>query len=61
MSEPTSISSGIAQRYATAIFELAKEDNSIDQVANDADLLTSALKESEAFRDLIHSPIYTRE
>ncbi|SFG43526.1 ATP synthase F1 subcomplex delta subunit [Palleronia marisminoris] len=61
MSEPTSISSGIAQRYATAIFELAKEDDSIDQVANDADLLTSALKESEAFRDLIHSPIYTRE
>ncbi len=61
MSEPTSISSGIAKRYATAIFELAKESSSIDQVANDADTLASALAESEAFRDLIHSPIYSRE
>ena len=61
MSEPTSISSGIAGRYAKAIFELAKEDNSLDQVANDADMLLSALKESEEFRDLTHSPIYTRQ
>ena len=61
VSEPTSISSGIAKRYATAIFELAKEDNSIDQIANDADTLTAALAESEAFRDLIHSPIYSRD
>ncbi len=61
MSEPASISSGIAERYATAIFELAKEDNALDQVARDADTLTAALADSEAFRDLIHSPIYTRD
>jgi len=61
VSEPASISSGIAQRYATAIFELAKEDNALDQIASDADTLMSAHAESEAFRDLVHSPIYSRD
>ena len=60
MSEPASISSGIAERYATAIFELAREENALDQIANDADTLTAAHTESEAFRDLIQSPIYSR-
>ncbi len=61
VSEPASISSGIAERYATAIFELAKDDNSLDQVASDADTLTAALNDSDAFRELIHSPVYTRD
>ncbi|QFU07796.1 ATP synthase subunit delta [Rhodobacteraceae bacterium THAF1] len=61
MSEPASISTGIAQRYATAIFELAKEDNALDQIANDADALVAAHNESADFRDLIHSPIYGRD
>ena len=30
VSEPASISSGIAARYATAIFEIAKENNNVD-------------------------------
>ncbi|MGB1331519.1 MAG: F0F1 ATP synthase subunit delta, partial [Paracoccaceae bacterium] len=29
MSEPTSISSGIAARYATAIFDLAKDESGL--------------------------------
>ncbi|WP_164870995.1 F0F1 ATP synthase subunit delta [Mesobaculum littorinae] len=60
MSEPASISTGIAQRYATAIFELAKEDNALDAVDRDVDALDAALSESADLRDLIHSPIYTR-
>ncbi len=61
MSEPASISSGIAERYATAIFELAKEDNELPKVRGDIDALASALNVSEDFRDLIHSPIYGRD
>jgi len=61
VSEPASISSGIAERYATAIFELAREDGSLDKIADDADTLTAALSESEAFRDLVHSPVYPRD
>lgn len=61
MSEPASISSGIAARYATAVFELAKEDNSVDRIETDLDALEAALTDSADFRDLIHSPVYTRD
>ncbi len=61
MSEPASISTGIASRYATAIFELAKEDQAIDALESDVDALGAALKESRDFRELISSPVYSRE
>ncbi len=61
MSETASISTGIALRYATAVFELAKEDGSLDVVERDMDALESALADSGDFRDLISSPVYTRE
>ncbi len=61
MSEPASISTGIASRYATAIFELAKEDGAIDNVEADVETLASSLKDSADFRELIASPIYSRE
>jgi F-type H+-transporting ATPase subunit delta len=61
VSEPASISSGIAERYARAIFELAKEDNALDQIASDSDTLAAAYAESADFRDLVQSPIYSRD
>ena len=61
MSEPASISSGIAQRYATALFEIAKEAKSVPGLEADIDTLEAALAESGDFRDLIASPIYSRE
>ncbi len=61
VSEPASISTGIASRYATAIFELAKDDNAIDTVESDVDTLAAALKDSEDFRELISSPVYSRD
>ncbi|PZX15770.1 F-type H+-transporting ATPase subunit delta [Palleronia aestuarii] len=61
MSEPASISTGIASRYAIAIFELAKEDGSLDQLRADTDTISSSLNDSEDFRDLIHSPLYARD
>lgn len=61
MSEPASISTGIASRYATAIFELAKEDGAIDTVEADVDALDAALKASDDFRELIKSPVYSRD
>ncbi|MEI6800992.1 MAG: F0F1 ATP synthase subunit delta, partial [Pseudomonadota bacterium] len=39
MSEPASISSGIAARYATALFDLAKEEGALAQLETDADAL----------------------
>ncbi|MCA0042756.1 F0F1 ATP synthase subunit delta [Celeribacter litoreus] len=61
MSEPASISSGIAARYATAVFELAKESNAITALEGDVATLSTALSESNDLNALISSPIYTRE
>ncbi|MFV2002247.1 MAG: F0F1 ATP synthase subunit delta [Paracoccaceae bacterium] len=61
MSEPVSISAGIAARYATAIFELASDDKSLQTLEADIDALDVALRESGDFSALIHSPIYSRE
>ncbi len=60
MSEPISISTGIAERYATAVFELAREDGGIDELERDVDALTEVQRDSEDFRDLLRSPIYSR-
>ena len=60
MSETASISTGIALRYATAIFELAKEDKSLNTLEADVDALDANLAGSEDFRKLISSPIYSR-
>jgi F-type H+-transporting ATPase subunit delta len=61
VSEPASISSGIAARYATAVFELAKESKSVAKIEADLDAIESALADSADFNALISSPIYSRE
>ncbi len=61
MSEPASISTSIASRYATAVYEIAKEGNAVKAIEDDISALQSALSDSEEFRALINSPIYTRE
>ena len=61
MSEPASISTGIAARYATAIFELAQDGKSIAKIETDLDALEGALADSADFNALIASPIYTRD
>ncbi|AJE48365.1 F0F1 ATP synthase subunit delta [Celeribacter indicus] len=61
MSEPASISRGIAARYATAIFELAKEGNSVKALEADVATLAAALSESDDLRALVTSPIYSRD
>jgi F-type H+-transporting ATPase subunit delta len=61
VSEPASISSGIAARYATALFDLSKEEKGLSTLEGDADALDAALAASADLRDLIASPILTRE
>lgn len=61
MSETASISTGIAGRYAQAVFDLAREENMLSAVGADIDRLEQALQESADLRSLISSPIYTRE
>ncbi|MEC7964462.1 MAG: F0F1 ATP synthase subunit delta [Pseudomonadota bacterium] len=61
MSEPASISSGIAARYATAIFEIAKESNALGNLEPNVADLTAALEASEELRGLISSPLVSRD
>ncbi len=61
MSEAASISTGIAARYATAVFELAKEGGALEALESDVDVLQGMLAESADFRELISSPIYSRD
>ncbi|QCO56379.1 F0F1 ATP synthase subunit delta [Pseudorhodobacter turbinis] len=61
MSEPASISSGIAARYATALFELAKESKGIQALEGDIDALDAALTASADLKALIASPVYSRD
>ena len=60
MSEPASISAGIAERYATAIFEIAEENKSLESLESGINDLSAALNESEDFRTLIQSPLIAR-
>lgn len=61
MSEPASISLGIAARYAQALFDLSKEDKALKSLEADVGALDAALQDSADLRAMIASPILTRE
>ena len=61
MSEPASISTGIADRYATAVFDIAKEGKALKSLEADIGALDTAMTESEDFRTLLTSPLYSRD
>lgn len=53
--------SGLASRYATALFELAREQNKLDEVASDLEGVLKLLDESDDMERLVRSPVLTRE
>lgn len=55
------IVSGMAGRYATALFELAEEASSIDAVKADLDTLAALMADSADFSRLVKSPVFTAE
>ncbi len=60
MSSSTSLTSGVAGRYATALFEIARDGNVLDKVEAGIKALEEALGTSPDLRQLISSPIYSR-
>jgi F-type H+-transporting ATPase subunit delta len=60
VSEPASISSGIAQRYAAAIFEILQENDNLSGLETSVDALAAALADSDDLRKLIASPVVSR-
>jgi F-type H+-transporting ATPase subunit delta len=55
------IVSGMAGRYATAVFELAREENTLDQVMADLDRFDALIAESPDLLRLVRSPVFGAE
>lgn len=53
--------SGVALRYATALFDLAREANAVDAVAGDLGRFNELIQGSEDLQRLIRNPIFTAE
>ena len=60
VSEPASISTGIAERYATAIFEIAQENGNLDGLETSVGDLSAALNDSAELSAMIKSPLISR-
>ena len=61
MPSTSSVVSGVAGRYAAALFELAEEQKNFDAIAADAATIRSLLAESADLRRLVASPVIGRE
>ncbi|MDP6688588.1 MAG: ATP synthase F1 subunit delta, partial [Alphaproteobacteria bacterium] len=61
MSAEASVVSGIAGRYATALFELARDNGVLDQVASDASDLDNMIETSDDLERLLRSPVIAAE
>jgi len=52
--------SGLAGRYAVALFELAEEEKSLDVVADEISALEALLNQSDELQELTTSPVISR-
>jgi F-type H+-transporting ATPase subunit delta len=53
--------SGLADRYATALFELADADKALNEVADELQRIGAMIGESSDLRRLIRSPVISRD
>ena len=61
MENSSGITASLAGRYASALFDLAREQDVVHAVERDMDALGAALKESEDFAALVRNPEISRE
>jgi F-type H+-transporting ATPase subunit delta len=55
------IRASLAGRYASALFDLARDERQIDSVGRSLEALGSALVDSKDFAELVASPLVSRE
>jgi len=53
--------SGVSGRYATALFELARDEKSIDAVRADLDRFDGLLNDSADLKRLVRSPVFSAD
>ena len=55
------IRASLAGRYASALFDLAREQRQIESIGNSLEALSQALVDSKDFNELVTSPLVSRE
>ena len=55
------IDTTLAKRYATALVEIAQEQNALDKYAADLNALSKLVEESRDFREVLINPVFTKE
>ena len=60
-SQTGTVVSGVAGRYASALFDLAREQRAIDAVAADLDRFEAMFRDSPDLQRLVKSPVFTAE
>ncbi len=60
-SEAGPLVAGVAGRYASALFELARDERQVDAVAESLNRFDTLLKESADLRRLVRSPVFSAE
>jgi F-type H+-transporting ATPase subunit delta len=53
--------SGVSGRYATALFELARDEKSVDAIRADLDRFTAMLADSADLQRLVRSPVFSAD
>lgn len=61
MAAEDSTVSGVSGRYATALFELARDDKNVDAIKADLDKFDALLNESADLKRLVRSPVFTAD
>ena len=61
MAGETTLVAGMAGRYATALFELAREENKLEETEQALIRLSASLDESEDLARLVRSPIFSAD
>jgi F-type H+-transporting ATPase subunit delta len=53
--------SGVAERYASALFDLARDESSIETIESELANVSAMLDQSPDFRRLVQSPVFSAE
>lgn len=61
MPATSATATGLAQRYATALFDLAKDGKKLDRVGDDLSGIVGLMAESSDLKRLIESPVISRD
>ncbi|MEO1776223.1 MAG: F0F1 ATP synthase subunit delta [Pseudomonadota bacterium] len=61
VAESSVSNAGVAERYATALFDLALQRNAIESVETDVNALASAIDDSDDLKTMLESPLFSRE